>query len=140
MAKRVSTRRIKANRHYPYEDAADVLGLSSQTVRSWRSQSLEVMTDKRPHIILGENLIRFIEARQKPASKMAPDQFRCMTCKRPTRPLDGVVFYNPLTPTRGQLKALCEECEGQCFRFASERGLPKLARFFEIVRTNESQA
>lgn len=140
MAKRVSTRRIKKNRHYSYELAADALGLSQGTVRSWRAKGLEVMTDERPHIILGETLIAFIAAQQMPPRKMALDQFRCMACRRLTRPLGGVVFYTPITPSRGQLEALCETCEGQCFRFAGEGGLVKLAQLVEIVRCGSSQA
>jgi hypothetical protein len=139
MSKRVSTRRIKANRHYPYDIAADLLGITPQTLRTWRKAGLRVMTDTRPHLILGEDLIAFIEVHQKPPAKMAPDEFKCLTCKRPTRPLERLVFYTPLTKHRGQLEAVCEVCEGQCFRFAGETSLTKTAQFLEIVRNNPSQ-
>ena len=37
MGKRVSTRKVKKHRHYTYEGAAEILGVSAQTVRSWRA-------------------------------------------------------------------------------------------------------
>ncbi len=87
-------------------------------------------------MIVGEDLIAFIKAKTKPANQMAPDQFRSLTCKTPTRPLDRVVFYTPYSALHGQLEAFCEVCEGQCRRFASERSLSQLAQYFEIVRNS----
>lgn len=140
MAKKVSTRRIKANRHYRYDDAARLLGLSTQTVRGWRKEGLIVLTGKKPHVILGEHLIEFVEARQKPRIQMEPDQFRCFTCQVPRRALDRVVFYTDLTASRGQLEAFCEECGGTCSRFSARSKLPGLTPFFEIVMPKVPQA
>lgn len=86
MAKRVSTRGIKKDRLYTYEGAADVVSVTSQTVRSWRSEGLAVLTDKKPHFILGEALIEFLERRQKRKSfRMREDQLFCLTCRMPRR-------------------------------------------------------
>lgn len=136
MGRRLSARLVKANRHYTYPDAAYLLDRKEATVRSWRKAGLVVITDTRPHVIVGEDLIAFIKAKTKPANQMAPDQFRCLTCKTPTRPLDRVVFYTPYSALHGQLEAFCEVCEGQCRRFASERSLSQLAQYFEIVRNS----
>lgn len=138
MPKRVSTRRIKANRHYQYDEAAEALELTYQTLRSWRVKGLPVMTGGRPHLILGEDLIAFVKAQQRPCLKMAPDQLRCFKCG-PTRALDRVVFYTAYTPQRGQLEAVCEVCEGPSFRFAGASSLAEKAQFFEIVRDNPPQ-
>ena len=140
MAKRVSTRALKKHRHYTYEDAADALGVTAQTVRSWRAHGLRVLDEKRPHLMLGEDLIVFLKARQAPAERPAPGTFRCFSCREQTRPLDGVAFYTPLGPNRGQLEALCGECQGLCFRFASEASLGRLGAFLEIVRCDPTQA
>jgi hypothetical protein len=140
MGKRGSTRGIKVNRHYTYEDAADVLGLTYRTIRAWREKGLCVMTSSRPHLILGEDLIGFIESQHQPSGRLEPDQFRCFTCQAPRRALDRIVFYTSTAPKRGQLEAICEVCEGRCFRFAGEAGLPKLAQYFEIVRNELTQA
>lgn len=140
MAKRVSTRRIKVNRHYTYEDAASNLGVSEQTVRAWSRQGLEVMTDARPHLILGQDLITFIQKRQTLKVKMKPDRFFCFSCKRRSRPLDGIAFFTAYTTKGGRLEAFCGSCEGPCGRFVSQRDLPKIARLLEIVRNDVEQA
>lgn len=140
MARRVSVRGIGKNRHYTYEQASDALGLSVQTIRAWKGLGLAVMTDTRPHVIVGEDLIAFVLSRRKPTVRPAPDQFRCFTCQTLTRPLEGIVFYTPLTSTRGNLEAICERCEEPVFKFAGERRLSELGRTLEIVRSKPKQA
>ena len=134
MAKRVSARRIRKHRHYTYEDAADVLGVSVQTVRSWRDVGLAVMTEGRPHYILGEALIAFLDSRKARSVKLTPDQMLCFACRKPKRPLGMMVDYVPINATRGRLTGFCEDCEGPCQRFASVASLEALGRIFDIVR------
>lgn len=141
MAKRVSSRGIRKHRHYTYSDAADVLGVTVQTVRSWRDGGLQVMTGKRPHYILGESLIEFLQIRRENlAVAMARDQIFCLSCRAPRRPYGMMVDYVPITATRGRLVALCEVCEGQCQRFASKASIPELAQIFEFASKSGSQA
>ena len=140
MAKRASTRGIKSNRHYTYEDAALKLGVSVQTVRDWSRQGLDVMTDARPHLILGQDLIAFIDRRQVPRTTMPPDQFYCFRCKSHTRPLDGIVFFTPYTASSGRLEGFCGECEGPCGRFIGRRGLAEIEYLLEIVWNDSEQA
>ena len=134
MAKRVSIRSVKANRHYQYEDASELLGVSIQTVRSWKGKGLYVMTDKRPHLILGEDLISFLANRQKPKLKLSFEQFWCMTCKQATVPLDRIAFYRAHTPQRGQLEAECPVCARSCYRFCGQSSLIKIRQHLEVVR------
>lgn len=134
MAKRVSTQRIRKHRHYTYEDAAEVLGLCVQTVRSWRGHGLQVMVERKPHLILGEAMIEFIEKRQKRVRhKMAPDQMFCMSCKAPRRPLGLIAAYVPISPGRGRLEGLCEVCEGSLNRFVREKDRSDLTKIFDLV-------
>ena len=81
MAKRVSARKIKTHNQYTYEQAADVLGVTVQTVRLWRQAGLDVLDSQKPHLILGFALKGFLNDRQnKPERRLALDQFLCMTC------------------------------------------------------------
>lgn len=61
MAKRVSAQRVKIHRQYTYEAAADVLGVTPQTVRAWRSAGLVVLDSQKPHLILGHDLKSFLQ-------------------------------------------------------------------------------
>ncbi len=120
MAKRLSPRKIKTHNQYTYEQAADALGVSVQTVRLWRLAGLPVLDSQKPHLILGFALKDFLNKRAtKPERRLARDQFLCMACNAPRRAYGGMADYLPYTPTLGRLEALCEACHGLCGKFAS---------------------
>ncbi len=137
MAKRVSARKIKIHNQYTYEQAADVLGVSVQTVRLWRKSGLDVLDSQKPHLILGFALKDFLNKRaNKPERRLARDQFLCMTCNVPRRAYGGMADYVPYTATRGRLEALCEACQGLCGKFASPRLCDELAPTLTIATRN----
>lgn len=137
MPKRVSARKIKIHNQYTYEQAADVLGVSVQTVRLWRQAGLEVLDSQKPHLILGFALKNFLNTRNdKPERRLARDQFLCMTCNAPRRAYGAMADYLPYTDTRGRLEALCEVCEGVCGKFASPRLCTELAPILTISTRN----
>lgn len=134
MAKRVSARRIKKDRLYTYEEASDVLGVTSHTVRAWRSSGLDVMTASKPHYILGAALIAHIERKQvKRSAKGSLDEMYCFTCKAHRKPFGALVDYIPITDTRGRLMGLCGVCEGSLHRFASKAELGKFDGIYDIA-------
>ncbi len=134
MAKRVSTRRVKKDRLYTYEEAGDVVGVTSHTVRSWKLSGLEVMTASKPHYILGAALISYLKDKQaKRSAKGALDEMYCFTCKAQRKPLGALVDYIPMTDTRGQLMGLCSTCEGSLRRFASKADLGKFEEIYDIA-------
>lgn len=137
MAKRVSPRKIKIHNQYTYEQAADALGVSVQTVRLWRQSGLPVLDSQKPHLILGFALKDFlIERWGRPKRQLAPEQFLCMTCNAPRRAYGGMADYLPYTPMRGRLEALCEECQGVCGKFARLSLCEELAPVLTIATRN----
>ena len=137
MPKRVSARKIKTHNQYTYELAADVLGVSVQTVRSWRQAGLDVLDSQKPHLILGFALKDFLNKRSnKPERLLGRDQFLCMTCNAPRWAYGGMADYLPYTDTRGRLEALCEVCEGLCGKFASPRLCAELGPILTIFIRN----
>jgi DNA-binding XRE family transcriptional regulator len=137
MARRVSARRVKRNSQYTYESAADLLGVSAQTLRLWRRSGLQVLDSQKPHLILGFALKDFLSKRlNKPDRHLARDQFLCMACSAPKRAFGGIADYRPYTPTRGRLEVLCETCQGLCGKFASPALCAELAPFLTITTRN----
>ncbi len=66
MARGASAARLKSNRSYTIEEAAQTVGVTQQTVRSWTKQDLLATTDQRPFLILGSVLGDFLkECQQK---------------------------------------------------------------------------
>ena len=137
MGKRMSARKIKIHNQYTYEQAADALGVSVQTVRLWRQSGLPVLDSQKPHLILGFALKDFLQSRSnKPERRLALDQFLCMACNAPRRAHGGMADYLPYTATRGRLEALCETCQGLCGKFASLSLCTELASVLTIAMRN----
>jgi len=137
MAKCVSPRKIKIHNQYTCEQAADVLGVSMQTVRLWRRSGLPVLDSQKPHLIFGFALKDFLNKRSnRPERRLARDQFLCMTCNTPRWAYGGMADYLPYTATRGRLEALCEVCHGPCGKFANPRLCVELAPILTIVTRN----
>ena len=134
MAKRVSARKIKTHNQYTYDQAADALGVSVQTLRLWRLSGLPVLDSQKPHLILGFALKKFLNMRaNKPERRLARDQFLCMACNAPRRAYGGIADYLPYTATRGRLEALCEDCQRPCGKFASPSLCAELAAILTIA-------
>jgi DNA-binding XRE family transcriptional regulator len=134
MAKRVSARKIKIHNQYTYDQAADALGVSVQTVRLWRLSGLPVLDSQKPHLILGFALKDFLNKRaNKTERRLARDQFLCMACNAPRRAYGGMADYTPYTTTRGRLEALCEVCDRPCGKFSSPSLCAELAPVLTIA-------
>ena len=134
MAKRVSTRNVKKHRLYSYEEAGGAVGVTTHTIRSWRSSGLQVMTSSTPHYILGAELIRYLEDKQaKKLVKTGLDQMFCFKCKTPQTPLWAMVDYIPINDTRGRLSGLCGACDGRLQRFVGKGDLGKFGQIYEIT-------
>lgn len=139
MAKRVSTRKIKKDRLYTYEEAGDALGLTSHTLRTWRHLGLQVMTSGSPHYILGAELIAHIERKTGQRSvKLGMDQMYCFKCKGPQMPLWAMVDYIPINDTRGRLTGLCKTCDGVLQRFAGKCDLGRFGEIYDITIKSKS--
>lgn len=134
MAKRVSPRKVKINSQYTYQQAADLLGVSMQTVRLWRQSGLPVLVSQKPHLILGFALKEFLANRSdKRERRLERNQFLCMACSAPRRAYGGMADYVPYTATRGRLEALCEICQRPCGKFVSSKLCAELASVLTIA-------
>ena len=65
--------------------------------------------------------LRVEEAQRKAAKRPCPPgHFYCLKCQAPRPPAAAMTEYVPITPTSGNLKALCPECTGVMFRRIKE--------------------
>lgn len=141
MVKRLSARGIKKNRQYTYEDAADTLGVTPQTVRAWRGQGLVVLASTTPHIIMGYALKEFITKRStKTRQPLKANEVYCVRCKAPRKPFGMMADYVPTNAARGRLVTLCECCEGGCTLFVSASQVVKLSATMQITTSSDWDA
>lgn len=135
MARRISSGRVKVNLAYTVEEAADVIGVTQQTVRNWiKRDGLQALNSKLPMLILGSELKQFLKNRSSTTKQpMALDEFYCCRCRRPQKPYGMMADYISFSDSRGQLKALCSGCECELFRFVSRPRLAEISTILDIA-------
>jgi len=117
MARRVGTARIKVHLNYEIAEAAEVTGVTPQTVRQWIRQGLPALTEKRPYLILGWQLKAFLKARETGRRRPLQDgEFFCLSCKAPRRAALGMTETAVRQDGRSVLKGFCADCETLCLR------------------------
>jgi Helix-turn-helix domain len=71
-------RRVKIHRNYSVEEVARLFGIHKNTVRGWLKRGLPAIDDRRPTLILGQELSRFLrERRQKEKQRCGPGRIFC---------------------------------------------------------------
>ncbi len=117
MARRIKWRSVHDHFSYEVAELAKVTGVCRSTVRNWIRDGLPVITDQRPHLIVGEEFKRWygqrIKARKRPCR---PGEMYCFKCSHPRAPALGMADYIPRNKTGGSLTALCNVCERPMFR------------------------
>ena len=117
--RRPDWRRIEGELSYTIEEVARTLGTHRNTVRHWvRQAGLSAMTETRPHLILGSDLVAFLRARRALGKrKCGAGEIYCLRCRVPRRPVPGLLEYRPLTSKRGRIVGICSTCEAILHRF-----------------------
>jgi len=109
--RRPNRRAVKIHRNYEIGEAARVLGVARGSVRRWiKSGDLPALTDRKPYLILGADLVAFLDNRSKPKQTCRLEECFCFSCKAPRAPALGEMEYHPVSRHSGNLRALCDEC------------------------------
>ena len=111
MARHPSSRAIKKHRSYTVDEAAKALGVHRGTVRRWQKAGLPFLTDQRPALILGCELIAFLDERKPKRQRCALHQAYCLSCRAPRDAALGEVDFILHASGAGMMQALCAECE-----------------------------
>src|SRR6266700_7148988 len=115
--RRPNPRLVKIHRNYSVEDIARLFGVHKNTVRSWLKQGLAAIDDRRPILILGHELSRFLrERRQKAKQTSGPGRIYCIACRAPKVPAGKMAECIPTTPLAGNLCGICPDCDRLIYR------------------------
>jgi excisionase family DNA binding protein len=139
MTRRLNWRAIKTHRNYTVDEAAGALGVHKGTVRRWLKNGLPALTDQRPTLILGSELVTFLKARRAPKQICRLDECFCFSCRTPRRPAFNAMEYMSLSDTGGNLRALCEVCTSVMHKRFSEKRLEDLHKLLEVTITQPSE-
>jgi hypothetical protein len=125
--RRPNHRLVKIHRNYTVEEVARLLGTHKNTVRAWVKAGLPTCDGKRPTLILGRDLVAYLQARRtKNKRPCQPGEIYCVRCRAPQRPAGDMAEYEPVTERFGSLKGICPNCEGMIYRRASRAKLPEI--------------
>jgi excisionase family DNA binding protein len=108
--RKFSSQRVKTHRPYTVDEAAKTLGVGKPTVRRWIKGGLYALTDRKPWLIQGGDLIDFLKARRTRRQKCQPDECFCVKCRVPRKPAGCMAEYVPLAFKTGNLRAICPVC------------------------------
>lgn len=138
--KRPSGRNVKVHQSYTVDEAARLLRVHKVTVRNWiKKGGLAALVEQKPTLILGRELKRFLAERRAAGKQPCKlDQCYCLKCNAPRRPAFAEVEFTPVTPTKGNLLALCEVCAGTMRKHVSTGRLPEL-RLLLTVKIRQAQ-
>lgn len=113
-------RLAKIHRNYTVDEVATLFGIHKNTVRTWVKQGLPTTDDQRPLLILGSDLVKFLQARRIRSKRPClPGEIYCVRCRSAKRPAGEMAEYQPLTPVAGNLVGICPACESMMYRRVS---------------------
>ena len=116
-ARHPNPRLVKIHRNYSVEDIARLFGIHKNTVRSWLKQGLTAIDDRRPTLILGRELSRFLqERRQRAKQSCGPGRIYCIACRGPKVPAGKMAECTPTSPLAGNLCGICPDCDRLIYR------------------------
>jgi hypothetical protein len=134
-SRRPNWRGVRRHRSYSVDEAARTVDVGKGTVRRWTKTGLPAITDRKPALILGSDLIDFIKSRRQPKQRCQLDELYCFACRAPRRPAFNAVEYVPLTPTGGNLRALCARCSTVMHKRVSTASLAALKAILSVAVT-----
>ena len=133
MSRRPDHRRISKHRNYAVAEIATRLAVSRGTVRRWVKYGLPVLDDRKPMLVLGEDLINFLKARRKPRQKCSLGECYCFSCRAPRPAAGGMAEFRWDTPATGNLRALCSVCTTVMHKRVSAARLKELQAVLDVT-------
>jgi hypothetical protein len=139
MAKKKKKRKYNPNlvklRHsYTLAEIAEVYGVHTRTVQSWRKRGLKAIDEtSKPYLVIGEDIRGFLEENsQKRKHPLRPGEFFCPRCQRPRNSLQDHFSVEITNRKLGKkckqsiIRGTCDVCLCKLFRFSSDRKVQEL--------------
>ena len=129
---------IKATWPYTVQEIAVLFGIHKNAVLRWIKEGLQVNKDQRPFLIRGEELTRFLKARQMgKRCKCKATEFYCFKCRAPREAYLGIADIAIESPARLRLKSLSATCSTPINKVQSIRDLAKIQIRFHVQQLTD---
>lgn len=141
MGKRANPMAVKAALSYEIGEAAQALGKSPATIRSWCKDGLEVMSTRKPYLISGAAIQEYLRAKYQASKRpLCPHQLYCPACRKGRKPVGMAVVSISMTTKTALLKGACDHCESISTRMISKAKASIFAQTFTITKQADSNA
>lgn len=108
---------VKIHRSYSVEDVSRLFEIHKNTVRNWLRDGLQSIDERRPILVLGKELARFLTKRRaRTKQKCGPGQIYCLPCRAPKAPAGNVADCIATNATMGNLCGICPDCGRMIYR------------------------
>jgi excisionase family DNA binding protein len=126
-------RLIKATWPYTVQEVAALFGVHKNAVLRWLNDGLQANRDRRPFLIRGNELIRFLtERKTRKKQKCAWNECFCFKCQAPRVPYLGIIDVVIESSTRFRLKALCNVCGTSMNKVQAIENLQRVRQCFQV--------
>lgn len=116
------------------EEAALKLGVAKGTVSRWlKSGKLLALTDRRPFLIQGQDVIDFGKRRKEAKQTCRLQECFCFTCRAPREPAGRMADLIPLNNAVGDLQAMCGTCGGWMHKRVSLANHGRLSALLDLT-------
>jgi len=103
------------------------------TVLVWLKSGLGKIDGRRPILILGRELAGFLHARrERKRQRCRAGELYSFRCRAPRGSAPGTAIYLPLTPSSGNMRALCVDCGTRMYRRISLYKLAAVAGDLQV--------
>jgi excisionase family DNA binding protein len=131
---RFDRRGIKKHHSYTLDEAAATIGASKSTLQRWvRSNDLPSIRDHRPILILGEDLLEFLNGRVGPKTTCPPGECYCVKCRASRKPAGGMAEFRYAEGKSGNLRGLCPDCGNLMHRRTSLEQLEAIRGLLDVT-------
>jgi Helix-turn-helix domain len=129
-------RLVKVHRTYSVEEVARLFRIHKNTVRSWLKQGLQAIDDRRPILVLGRELSRFLHKRRRQIRQTCgPGRIYCVACRSPKVPAGNIADCIPATASLGNLCGICPDCNRLIYRRVNLTKIESVRGGLEITFT-----
>ena len=131
--RRPDRRRVKTHQSYTVDEVARTLEVSKGTVRRWQKSGLPSIDQRKPALIHGAELRRFLNARVTPKQPCPVGFCFCVKCKAPKKPAGQMAEFLHLNQSSGNLRAICPDCGTLMHRRTSRAQLELLKADLDVT-------
>jgi hypothetical protein len=136
--RKANPRLVKIHRSYTVDEAARKLDVHKNTVRHWLKGGLQPIDARRPILIHGLTLKRFLEERRKrDKRRCGVGELYCMRCRAPRAPAGDTVELHDLNGRSLNLRGRCQQCGTVMHKRVSRSLLPRLKEILKVARPGQ---